>query len=402
MDDFYVTEEDDTDEAIKFNDERVVMRTRFMLTPGCMPKVSFLAIPCGRVSEHQTTLFTNSGPKFWGAPSKIIQSSQGSVKIDLTFYYDSSNTTTTTREVKIRPGPSFSKTDSGFGREPYGAGSLFARCDKYNTGVIYPESLDTFTKKRQYCRATVCEITVTEVEAARVNDLVIYEVPTSFTALNTDSGYWVAHNADSAPPRYPVEQQSDTNPRGGTYMLHDVMHDQRALCGPMLLNWQPLIQASSSSDPNYSTTATTWTNVLDPTNSDADDPWDDTTPGFNCNSAGYAADFEWSNELRLHERRVSIPVKVNVFNDGEASTATRGGKVRVYTAQHSFVEIDCTRADATDDGQLWYTAYGHLEVDTNPEGSNICRIYFKADSANTFRMGAVTVERMGNYTPQKI
>lgn len=349
---------------VDVGDERHLLRTRWMLTPGCMPMVSVLAVPSGRV-EVATPTFT----------------SQGSVRIAATYHYDSSNSTSNSSNITLPSSTNGTGTD--FAEEPDADGALFRAARRFQIGPILPEALNTDELIRRYCRACVVELDAYEVEGARVLDIVVFEVPYRFAAEADDTGYWASHCASPVQPSFPVERRdaagSDGDPRMGTHMLADVNKQQRQLCGPMLCSW-------SNMESPLTTTSTTWVHALT-----ASGTYSANSPGFTANSCGYARDFLHNNEFVLANSRATIPVKLSVYK-----TTTDDGWVRMQTSYYSSVDMRC------DGGVGWYSGYGHIEVGVNPEQDQVIQPWLMADSTETLSVGAIVLEHMGGYTPQAI
>lgn len=340
---------------------RVVLRTKNQLTPGCFLDLSVIYIPSGDTSD--------------GPPG-------GNIDVEITWTDADGTTEADQFQIDLE-----GSTETG-GAEPDGNGELWTALKHVIVKGMRPDGLTSASVLRQWTRPPVtATVTLENIGGCRIVDACLFEVPYRRVWEADDGDHELTvHSSDGKVPNMPAirwnEDVADGDPRGGSYMLMDVHHAQIKRMGPILFHWTSYTEDGTShlatEDSAVSSTSTTPEGLLDATQT----AYDATKAGWSVGN--YAHNFiQNEDKLIMRGKNGAIPVRVQVYA-GVSDSGT--GTVRVMTAKHSYIDV------AVGGTTQWYTAYGWLECGVSPEQHVIAQAFFWQDGVDGITVRDILVE----------
>lgn len=348
-----------------------VSRARVEVTPGCRLETGGWCLPSG-VTQYQL------GGEFYS------DGVHGLIRVTIVWRDRSALTETTVNELSL-PGSTLP-----YGSEGTDAGALFRDAEDLPVVKLRPpDVLADVSELRRFSQHITADILVEHQGAPRIGDFWIAEVPDLYALEDADAGtYRTQHIAPGgAPPAFPREQLTTTDPRGGTRGILATADAHAAHLGPMLF------QAFAYSEVGATPTATVvpWTTANDGTTFESIldstvTAYATTNPGWSVSCGGYARSWRDAGPLVLYDRTAVVPVAVRVYG----RTITAGTSVvRVMTAVDSYVDVPIAIAGSNG----WTTAYGWLEVGITPEQPQVAQVFFRHTGAS----GSLSVEAVECY-----
>lgn len=354
-------------------DYRAALRLKVLLTPGCFPRVSVLAVPSGATQKIMA--------------GYTLDSYEGHVDIVAEFTGAGSESVGHTINIPA--------SETIYGGEPNLEGWAWSKLRRFVTGFLAPiDALASHQGLGDWCEGITCEITVYYRGGPRIVDLVVWEEPYGYSRdVGVDAtSTWstpLAVAAGGQPPgvypsTYPVEELSGTDPRFGATLLADVVDRQQHRIGPLLAQWSGWRESqavTALAAVGVSTTSTSYVNLLDTSIT----AWASASPGWSLASGGQAQQADTSDARRItRDKDACVPVRCWVYG---SRTGSGTSTVRFQSEHYSIAEVSIT---TTTDG--WWSATGHLRCGLGPEDTSVLQILGKLAAAGTLTVRHVLVE----------
>lgn len=347
--------------------ERIVVRGRAVITPGCVLQLSAVVIPSG---QTQTPVI--------GLGAYQAGGTQGELRLSLT-WDDGGTPIVRTHSISLP------QSDADFG----GAGS--AQWDRVRTVIsplLVPESLAATSTLSRWSQPTLVEAVLSYVGGARVVHCVVCEVPYALSKEADDpSSTWTSHALGASPGGqaplvgYPYQRLDETtpdgDPRGGTWHLADVAAAQALRLGPMLLHW------TSWDEDGESLTATegapriaTSSSLVSVANSSLSS-YDSDLEGWSFATGAYARRRKHNDPAGMPSNGV-IPIELAAYCRGSDGTTPAGGIIRLQSSPHEWVDLAVPSGGAA----AWRTVRGFARVGLGPGDRAHGQIFFRRTGAS--------------------
>ena len=346
---------------------------RSRLTSGNFLRASVLFLPSGGVGQTAT-------------PTEAF----GRLRLRIT--WTAEDATTETHDVDIEL---VASTNEDYD-ELTGAGAAFGELRELSTTITPPVDLTDDAEANRWTVSPTVDVEVYMVGAPRVVDFCLHETPHQ-VVMESDDASWASHifateaidaesQAASQRPRLRRNETSpDGNPRGGTQQTLSVAREQRSRFGPALLSWGHYQEATSSATAGLvalqrAGSAANLVGLFDASQT----AYDPDREGLSVSCGGYARGYRDTNGhlLGTEDTEAAIPVVFRLFG-----TATASCRVRLMTADHSWVEV--TVGPGTND---WYEGWGWLKVGLSPSDVRVAQVF--VDGNATVSVLAFSVERL--------
>jgi hypothetical protein len=363
-----------------FDTPRIVARSQFRLTPGCMLSLRAL------VSLSGATQYNNlSGI---GDPW-LPAGAHGRIRVTST-WDDSGTPVVRVQEVALPT------SGEAFAAAPTNDGGAFAAMRTVKIPLIAPENLNTVVKQRRWCQPTIVTLEVAYVGGARVHHCTISETP-HIAAMEADDPALPSHVLGSSPGGegpfvdYAYQRLSETtpdgDPRGGSWHLQDVANAQREL-GPTLLHWTSYDEddeavAITECAPRIATSTSFagLSNASLASYSAANEGWS-TAPG------SYARTRDLNDPDGMPNNGV-IPVRLRAYCRGSDGSTNSGGVIRLQTSANEWIDLTVSSGAAS----AWRSVLGHARVGCGPGDPAVGQLFFRrTGGAGGISVWAVVVE----------
>jgi len=364
--------------------QRIVARTQFRLTPGCMLELRALAGLSGQTQRAATSGELGAGALAW-QPGGV----QGEIRLTAT--WDDGGTPVQRVSTVVLPG-----SGELYGRAPTDAAGQFAALRVRAIDLITPQALSSSVIERRWCQPTVVTLSLAYVGGARVVSCVVSEVPHVAT-MEADDPTWASHVLGSTPSgpapavAYPYQRLSevspDGDPRGGAWHLQDVANTQ-ALLGPTLLRWHAYdeddeLVTIAEAAPRIST-STSFAS-LDNASLAA---WSLTNEGWSLAAGAYARRRKLNDPDGMPHNGV-VPVRLRAYCRGSDGAVSSGGVLRLQTGPYQWVDLTIASGAAAG----WYSAIGHARVGRGPGDPEVVQLLFRrTGGAGGFSIWSACVE----------
>lgn len=364
---------------------RVVARSQFKLTPGCMLSLRAICGLSGQTNRNATIAETGAG-----LPAFQAGGVQGIIRVTST-WDDGGTPVQRVHEVSI-PG-----SGEQYGAAPTNAGGAWASMRTRLIPLITPQTLNTVVRQRRWCQPTVVTLEVAYIGGARVHHCVVEEVP-HIVAMEADDPSWTSHVLGSSPGgnapliAYPFQRLSETSPdgdpRGGAWHLADVANAQALRLGPTLLHWTsydedgeavtiteaaPRIATSTSFVALGNASVTTYSAAQE---------------GHGFSPGSYARTRDVSDPSGMPNSGV-VPIRLRAYCRGSDGSTNSGGVLRLQTSSHEWIDLDVASGAAAG----WRTVHGHARVGAGPGDPAVGQLFFRrTGGAGGFSVWDVSVE----------
>lgn len=351
----------DTTNIPEFGTERVTMRTKARLSPGCFYDASLMYIPAGDNTD---------GPN------------GGEIKISVTWEDAAGATETDTFTFEMEPSTLTN------GAEPSGAGEMWNAIRHHMISQIQPDGLDSTATLHKWTEPPVtATITITNISAPRIVDFCLFERPSAIAYEVDDSADDVViYGHDGGTNLYPLTEVedsggADSDPRGGSFQLLTASEALAQHLGPLLFHWSSYDEegtphTDTEASPN-TTTSSSFVGLVVASHTS----YDATRGGWSVgNYAGLY--LHQDDNLILRGKQGVVPVRVQVYGSVSGGGT---GTVRIQTAAHSYVDVAITAS-----ADQWTDAIGYLECGISPEQNALAQAFFKT-TAGTLSVHNVAV-----------
>lgn len=350
---------------------------RARLTSGCFLRGSVLFEPAGGVGGDTAT------PDLAG----------GSVHMDLT--WTAEDTTTETDEIDV----SFPTSILDDFDEATGDGEAWGHLYRLDFDILPPVDLTDDAEANRWTISPTVAIDAYQVGGPRIVDFVLYEVPYGVT-FESDDTEWSSHvfatgdvdDASQASSPRPRTRRSETspdgNPRGGTRLTMDVAREQRLRFGPSLLTWGNYQEDTSTFNTGLvALTRTGSSSNLVGLFDSSMTAYDADREGLSVSCGGYARPYRDTNGhvLGTEDAEAAVPVVFRVYGSSDASTV----RLRLMTADHSWVEVELTTTTG------WHEGWGWLKVGINPSDPVVAQVF--VDGPQDAEVFGFQLELMRDY-----
>lgn len=354
-------------------DYRCALRAKWLLTPGCFPRVSVLAVPSGATQR------LSSG---W-----VLDTFEGHVDIVAAFTGGAFDSIGHTINIAA--------SETIYGGEPNVEGWSWSHLRRFVTGYLAPpDALASYQGLGDWCEGITCEITIYYRGGPRIVDCVVYEEPYGYSrdvGVDATSTYStpLAVGAAGQPPAvypstFPVEEISATDPRFGATLLADVVDRQQHSIGPIAAQfsgWRESQAVTALEAVGVTTTSLTYVNLLNTSIT----AWAAASPGWSLASGGQAQQVDTSDARRItRDKDACVPVRCWVYG---SRTGSGTSTVRFQSENYSIAEVLITSSTAG-----WWSATGHLRCGLGPEDTSVLQILGKLAAAGTLTVRHVLVE----------
>lgn len=345
-------------------------RARVEVTPGCRLETGGWCLASG------STQYPFGGEfRFDGI--------HGRIRVTIVWRDRAGGTETTTNELSL-PGSTLT-----WGAESSDAGALFRDAEDIPVVKLRPPGvLADASELRRFSQHITADILIEHQGSPRVGDFWIAEMPDLYALEDADAQYRTQHVAPGgAPPAFPREVLTATDPRSGTLGILGTADAQANHLGPMLFQAHCYSEVGATSTATIVplTTAndgTVFESILD----SSVHAYAASEPGWSVSTGGYARSWRDASPLVLYDRTCVVPVVVRVY--GRVITAGVG-TVRVMTNTDSYVDVPI----AISGSNGWTTAYGWLEVGISPEQPRVAQVFFRHTGAS----GSLSIEAVECY-----
>lgn len=353
---------------------RVVLRGKYLLTPGHFPVVSALVLPAGATQ------------KFVVGVGWVLDVVAG--WIDVTCRFDNGVVETVTYTFETPP------SDLQYGGEGATDGWAWSDLRRLGPAALAPAgALQDPADIRAWAEGVTCEITIAYRGGVRCVDLVVQEQPFSYardTATDAVTTFTIPLAVDNAgPPKeypsaYPLVARTPTDPTFGTELLADAVDRQHSRLGPVLAQWSGWRESQAVTDTasaGVSTTSLTFVNLVDTTLT----IWSAASPGWSLASGGQAQQYATSDPHRkTRGADAVVPVRCWVYGSRSGfGTAV----VRFASEKYSIAEVNIT-----DSADAWWSATGHLRCGLGPQDTSVLQTLGKLAAAGTLAVRHIVVE----------
>ena len=303
----------------------------------------------------------------------------GTLRLDITWTADDGTTETDTVEIDMS-----ASTHDDFD-EPTGAGAAWGELYTWDVDIVPPVDLSDAAEANRWTVSPTVEVEAYQVGGSRIVDFALYEAAHGVT-FESDDDTWTSHVFSVGDPSEPSpvttqrprirrnETTPDGNPRGGTWMTIDVAREQRERFGPVLLSWGNYQETTSTATGGLdglqrTGSASTLVSLFDSTLTE----YDADREGLSVSCGGYARPYRDSNGhvLGAEDAEAAIPVVLRVYGDSTLDT-----RVRLMTAEDSWVEVELTTSTG------WHEGWGWLKVGLNPSDPVVAQVFVDAIGAS--------------------
>lgn len=351
--------------------ERPVGFARADLTPGHALSLAVMYTPAG-----ETQLAQPGGGAFdWNTGGK-----GGRVRVRITWTAQDATTITTEHTLALEPS----------GEADAAAGSIWANIRRGRIPLMTPGAVNTPENAARWSAHTNVLIELYHIGGARIIDAIVHETPYWVGREEADAAnLWTSHLYGAGHPDGPPATGTDYAWSSVASRLVDVAQAQGLRLGPQLISWTAWNDTDAALDDTLSSvtfSSGTFARLTDA----ASTTYSASEPGWSIDAAAYASD---AAECDPYYDGRSVPVLVAVYAATDAGTT---GLVRVQASASSWVDV--TIADDTTPG--WHLAYGHLTTSEGPGDPSVVQAFARrASGAGSFGVSAMSVYRMGQYSP---
>lgn len=374
------------------NEERVIGRFRWQLTPGCLPRASVLHAPSGPT----TSVFIIA------EGSETRPGLQGEILFDMTWGVSGNPTS----EHRVRLKPQSGQFVSG-DEEVINDVDMFDLLRVAKTDFFFPTDVDKPDALQPYSQHITVDCVVSAVGSPRFVDIVLYEQPYAIAFEADDAAdQWTSHmygsreagetglGSEYAYQRYD-EAASDGDPRGGSWHVTDVARAQEHRYGPVILTWTAHRETNSgdfgsgfSEDDSYVEFSNTTPNDIEAGSNRT--AYDDTEDGWTMEFAGYARRYAENHPYAM-ERNGSVPVLVTAWCTLASGSSGTDGNIRVQSSDESWIDVPVPSTVSTSTATR-LRAFGHLRCGAGPGDNSVVQIFVNRGSTQNVRVHQITVQ----------